>query len=223
MQSGSGFLMLGESLLHAASSFSCELEFHRQDPAMERAFGAAGPHWRDTPEMDAIARHCSVVYLIGRGGTSNAAESMIRAAAALLAAGGMGVKVESSGVAHSPRQWHALAANLDSFSAHDALVMYVAGGEIYSCGMHLLGLPDAITVGTDLAADAELLRVFTRYLYRETPVLRDGQTFAADAASPVYQVRRDRGIVYPADSLFTNPYGYWRLEPARQSRKRWWH
>lgn len=183
---------------------------------MERAFRAAGPHWRDAPEMDAIARHCSVIYLIGAGGTSSAAESMIRAAAALLAVGGLGVKVESSGVAHSPKQWQALAANLDLYSAHDALVVYVTGDETYSCGMHLLGLPDTITVRTDRSSGTELLRVFTRYIYRETPVLRDGQTFAVEASAPVYSVWCDQAIVYPTGSLFANPYGYWRLEPVKE-------
>lgn len=193
---------------------------------MERAFGAAGPHWRNTPEMHAVAQHRSVIYLIGHGGTSGAAEAMIRAAAALLAAGGLGVKVESSGLAHSPARWQALVADLGLFSAHEALVVYVTGHDTYSCGMHLLGLPEAITEGID-PASADLLRVFTRYLFCEAPDLRDGQTFAVEEGAPVYTLWQDRGVVYPADSLFTNPYGYWRLKPVQEwatpSRKRWWH
>lgn len=113
------------------------------------------------------------------------------------------------------------------FSAHEALVVYVTGEEIYSCGMHLLGLPDAITAGGDREAGVELLRVFTRYLFREAPELRDEQTFAAEADSPIYCLRRDGGVAYPADSLFANSSGYWRLVPmqvlAEPARKRWWH
>lgn len=227
MHDSGGYVMIGESLLHLASSFKCEIEFHGPDPAMERAFSASGSHWRDTPAMDAIAQHRSVVYLIGQGGTRAAAEAMIRASAALLDAGGLGVKVESSGLAHPVEKWHALVSNLHLFSAHEALVVYVTGEEIYSCGMHLLGLPDAITAGADRQDGVELLRVFTRYLFSEAPELRDEQTFAADAAAPSYRLRRDHGIVYPPGSLFANPEGYWRLVPVRApaelSRKRWWH
>ncbi len=176
--------------------------------------------------MAAIAEHRSVVYLVGCGGTREAAEAMIRAAAALLDAGGLGVKVESSGLAHSPEKWRSLVANLHLFSAHEALVVYVTGDEIYSCGMHLLGLPDAITGERDHVAGVELLRVFTRYVFREAPQLRDEQTFAAEVAAPSYRLRRDRGIAYPADSLFANEFGYWRLVPVqalvKPSRKRGW-
>lgn len=228
MQGDGGYLMLGQSLLHVASSFSCDIEFQGPDPAIERAFGAAGPHWRNTPEMDAVARHRSVVYLIGPGGTPGAAEPMMRAAAALVTVGGLGVKIESSGLAHSPARWQALVANLELFSAHEALVVYVTGrNDTYSCGMHLLGLPDAITTGIDASANAELLRMFTRYLFCEAPTLHEAQTFAVEAGAPVYPLWRDQGIVYPTDSLFTNPYGYWRLKAVDESeqppRTRWWH
>lgn len=227
MQDSGGYLMLGDSLLHVASSFKCALEFQGPDPEIERAFSASASDWRDTPEMRAIAEHRSVVYLIGQGGTRATAEAMIRASAALLDAGGLGVKVENSGLAHPVEKWRALVANLYLFSAHEALVVYVTGEQIYSCGMHLLGLPDAITAGSDRAAGVELLRVFTRYLFFEAPELRDEQTFAADAEAPLYRLQRDGGVTYPADSLFANPDGYWRLVPmqalADPVRKRWWH
>lgn len=219
--------MLGDSLLHVESSFKCEIEFHGPDPAMVRAFSASGASWQNTPAMSAIAGHRSVVYLIAPRGTIAGAEAMIRAAAALLHAGGLGVKAECSGLAHPIEKWHELAANLHLFTAHEALVVYVTGGEIYSCGMHMLGLPDAITEGADPEDSVELLRMFTRYLFSEAPELREGQTFGAFANSPVFRLQRDHSILYPPDSMFTNPYGYWRLVPVdaipEPSRKRWWH
>lgn len=147
MHNSGGYVMLGEHLLNITLSFKCEIEFHGSDPRMEQAFSASGSHWRETPAMHAIAEHRSVIYLIGRGGTLAAAGAMIRASGALLDAGGLGVKIESSGLAHPVEKWRELIADLNLFSAHEALVVYVTGDEIYSCGMHLLGLPDAITTG----------------------------------------------------------------------------
>ncbi len=227
MHDSDGYVMFGEHLLNVALSFKCEIEFCGPDQRMEQAFSASGSHWRDTPEMRAIAEHRSVVYLVGQGGTYAAAEAMILAAGALLDAGGLGVKIESSGLAHPVEKFRNLVAQLYMCSAHEALVVYVTGREIYSCGMHLLGLPDAITTSAGKEEGVELLREFTRYLFREAPEICDGQTFAADPDSPGFRLRRDHSILYPPGSLFANPYGYWRLEPLDSmpvpTRKRWWN
>lgn len=208
---GGGWLFAGRVLLRIESHWSCELEFGPADARMVRAFHAAGPHWRGTPEMEAIAGHRAVAYLVGPGGSREAAEGLMQAAAALLRAGGLGVKVESSGIAHPPAQWLEWCDELFLFLAHRALVVYVSGdGETRSCGMHNLGLPDAVTEGHG-QLPADLLRDFTHYLFTEAPVIRKGQTFAAAAEAPLYRLHSARGDVYEDDSLFNNPYGAWRL------------
>jgi len=197
--------------MHIESKFACTLEFKEHDPRMRRAFWAAGPHWRDTPEAEAIDEHKSVVYLVGNGGSQDAAEAMMRCAAALLKAGGLGVKVESAGVAHTPQAWLEYVETLHLFSAFDALVVYVTGEQTYSCGMHNLGLPDAITDGVGPAGAADLLRTFNRYQFVESPELFDDQTFSEDAEATVYRLRQEQSVDYGDGSLFSNPYGCWRL------------
>lgn len=218
VRSDSGYLFAGQILMHVPTRQAFELEFHAHDPRMAAAFRAAGPHWRDSPAMDAIGRHASVVYLIGPGGSKRNADALMIAAAALLDAGGLGVKVESSGLAHSPADWRALAADAPLFSAHRAYVLYITGPQVYSCGMHNLGLRDAIVKSDNTAQSVELLRIFTRYLFIESPTLLAGQTFSADANAPVYRLNDDPGPEYGDNSLYANPYGCWRLEPASTSR-----
>lgn len=209
-----GYLFAGRILMCMETRFSCELVFEGPDERMSRAFAVAGPHWRDTADMTAIAGHRSVVYLVASGGGRQNAESLMRAGAALVRAGGLGVKVESTGLAHAPAVWLDHCENLYLFFAHRALVIYLTGEEVCSCGMHNLGLRDAVTDSLgDTATATELLRVFTRYLFTETPTLRAGQTFSAAKDAPVYRIEAEDTQTYDEGSLFHNPYGLWRLVP----------
>jgi hypothetical protein len=216
ISSNSGYLFAGQLLMNVVTKHSCELDFQPADPRMEAAFRAAGPHWAGTPEMQRIASHASVAYLVADGGGAMTAEALMQAANALLDAGGLGVKVESSGVAHAPAAWRELCADLHLFSAQRAYVLYVTGEQVYSCGMHNLGLRDAIVENDgDTAEAVELLRVFTRYLFTESPAIRAGQTFGAAEDAPVYRLLDDPGPGYEEGSLYANPFGFWRLVRAR--------
>lgn len=215
VESDSGYLFAGQILMNRESKQACRLDYAEQDSHMVKAFNAAGYHWQNTPEMASIGTHQSVVYLIGEGGSREHAEAMMLAAEALLKAGGLGVKVESSGVAHGPIAWADMCQNLDLFSAHRALVIYITTGpQVYSCGMHNLGLRDAITTIEDKQNAVELLRIFTWYQLTASADLMAGQTFAIDVEADIYRLREHKGIDYGEGSLFYNPYGTWELEPV---------
>jgi len=226
--SETGYLADGQVLREPASGFACELVFQDADPALTEAFRAAGPHWVKTEAMADVGDHASVVYLVGTGGARQAAEAMMRAGAALIDAGGLGVKVESTGIAHAPAYWTDLCEQLDALTAHRALVVFLTGREVYSCGMHNFGLPEAIVspVGKDKGAAADLLRTFTHYLFAQAPLFEDGHTFSVNEGAPVYRVRTAPAIDYGPDSLFNNPYGAWRLEAVADEKEEkktgWW-
>ena len=223
-----GYVYAGHLLLEIETGFTCEVMFEGADPALPAAFAAVGPHWAQSEAMMDVARHASVVYLSGKGGSRDAAEAMMRAAAALIDAGGLGVKVESTGIAHGPAYWTELCEQLHLQTAHRALVVYVTGRDVYSCGMHNFGLPEAIVtpLDGDLQEAADLLRTFTHYLFAQGPVLEDGHTFSVSEGAPVYRVRTAPAMDYGAESLFNNPYGAWRLEPEvlqkAEKKAGWW-
>ncbi|PTY03647.1 hypothetical protein DB346_06690 [Verrucomicrobia bacterium LW23] len=214
-----GYLFAGDTLTHMESKQSIEMELCEPDERMARAFAAAGPHWRDTPEMERIATHGKVAYLVGQGGSADRAKAMMQAGAALLYAGGLGVKVESSGLAFSPAQWIRMTDNCWLGALHQAYVVYVEGGsddaDTFSCGMHNLGMPDAIVESRLSENPVELLRVFTAYLCIEAPDLRPSHTFSVEDGAPRYRVSREEDVPYPdPEDLFHNPYGMWRLKLA---------
>ena len=214
-KAGCGYIFAGRVLLNMETQESCELQFEGTDERMMRAFEAAGAHWKDTPEMDVIDSHKSVVYLIGNGGSVAAAHSVMDAANALLKAGGLGVKVESSGIAHPPQDWAEQCQYNYLFKSHASYVVYVVDDDVYSCGMHNFGLPDAIVNSNDSTDPAELLRAFTHYVLTESPQIKSGQTFSVDSDAPVYSILESHGIDYGPDSLFNNPFGTWRLKATK--------
>ena len=77
---------------------------------------------------------------------------MMRVGSSVLGAGGIGVLVESSGVAHNKEDWMKLAGDREAGGRYWAYVTLVGGKaadgrppQFYSCGMHALGFPDVIT------------------------------------------------------------------------------
>jgi len=207
------YIFAGRLLMHVATQKVFEVEFEPRDERMLRAFAAVGPHWRDSPDMQRIDSHRSVAYLLGHGGTDQDVQALMLAAKALLDAGGLGVKVESTGLAHSPAAWRGMCEEFALFSPYRAFVVVVNGpGEAYSCGMHTFGMHDVRVMDEDKASASQTAQVFSRYLFTERPAVQAGQTFACAKDAPVYRIASSEGVDYEPDSLFINPYGTWRLQ-----------
>src|SRR5262245_4194634 len=140
-----GYLFAGMLMTRIGTKDVFTLEIYDHDPRLKDAFAIAGRGRLTEHDLKAIASHTFTLYLVGEGGSSEAAQKVLHAAHALLKSGGLAVKVESSGTAHRAEQWA-------DFCAHDLLgmlleayVTYVGSdGVYYSCGMQNLGLRDAI-------------------------------------------------------------------------------
>lgn len=208
------YIFAGTVLLHVATKDAFTLEFEARDERMQNAFMSAGPHWRHTPDMERIDDHRSVAYLLSDGGSVQNAGVLMLAAQALLDAGGLGVKVESSGLAHAPDAWRKMCAEIALFSPYRAFVVIVTDqGEGSSCGMHTFGMHDVRVIDDDAANASRVAQAFSWYLFSERPNIREGQTFSRDAQSPAYRISSGDGVDYEDDSLFINPYGTWELQP----------
>lgn len=155
-----------------------EFEIQREaDPRMVAAFRAAAAlvnPTMDAAELAEIAQHRSVVYVVsGNYGPADAihyAHEMLALGTQLLEAGAIGMKCESSGIAHSKEHWLKLAAvadeqleiasdeeNDDDEAAISAFADFwsalvqafvqtplLTPDDYKTCGLHLLGVPDLI-------------------------------------------------------------------------------
>ncbi|MBN9519504.1 hypothetical protein J0H58_13445 [bacterium] len=209
-----GYLLAGTVLTDAATQDSFQLEVYDRDPHMRRAFEVAGGGRYTAAELDAIDRHTHTLYLTGEGGSTDAAWKVMRAARGLLRAGGLGVKVESAGLAPRPELWSKWTDSNFLPNLYHAFVARVGGKTgWFSCGMHHLGCRDIVIGGADASPDeaGELIHRFQLYELLSSPALAAGQTFSLDATAPVFRITAEECQTYPPGDLFHNPYGMWRL------------
>jgi hypothetical protein len=213
-QSKREFALFGGSLVRTSDleHFPCDIIEH--DPLLGGAFRLAARGRIPPAQLDQIARHTFTVYIRGKGGSIGAAQEMIKAATALVRAGGLAVKIESSGGALAPQEW---SKRIDP--AHQPAGVYwtyvtlIRSHErgAYSCGMHNFGLRDAITsVILDPAPLAGMMHNFLGLGIQQHP-LHDGERFTDDNGLN-YRITSEPCFAFPEGHLQHNPYGMWRLE-----------
>ncbi len=220
-------LLAGSVLMETATRQGCAVHLAERDEALRGGYEVAGQGRLSPALLDAVGAHGSIAYLVLEDTGYDAACFATRCARALLKAGGMAVRVESAGVAHSPEQWIRLSESDDAFDIYSLFVMLVGGDDrYYSCGMHNFGLPDAaVPSALGVEDGGALLNFFNFYQLVENPVLRDGDTFGADAGSSRHRLTRESYLDgYDPDEPLYNPHGLWSLRPAEAPaprRRRW--
>jgi hypothetical protein len=202
-----GLLLEEKKLRRADGSEAFDAEFRGPDARMRSAFQASACRLRPslTPgDFHAIQNHRSVLYVLsdpfGRTTAAAAATRMIDVGRALIEAGGIAVKCDSSGIAHSAERWRSL--NLPIFEAFVRLPIVDEIDDLYSVGMHLLGLPDGIVSLKDFPRGdlSGALRVLEEFLRSQAPP-------KGFAASP------EPCTGYAPDEFFWNRWGRLRLRP----------
>ena len=215
-QHSDGFLFAGLVLMDTATKQGCTLEVYDHHPQLHEAFRIAGGGRIADAELAAIAKHRHTLYCVSSDASIETARQMLRFGSALLRAGGLAVKIESSGAAHSATRWKRLADSNELFDLYTAFVTLIGGADwFYSCGMHVFGLPDAEVPRELNVGDAtHLLNVFNYYLLAESPSLSDGHTFSVGAGAPRFRLRKTACDTYEVKHAFHNPFGMWRLTSA---------
>jgi Domain of unknown function (DUF4261) len=223
---GTNYMFAGLIFIEQSTQIHCEFELHGHDPGLRGAFEIAGQGEFSDAQLSAVAGHGSVAWLLFDVPGYETARTAARFAGALLEAGGLGVKIDSSGLAHTRERWLREWNDDDPWAVYSLFVVLVGGDtRFYSCGMHNFGLPDAAVpheVGPK--EGARLLNLFNVYQLAESPTLNSGETFSVEADSPRFRLTLES---YPdgyEDTPMLNPHGLWSLEPvkAAPARKRWW-
>jgi hypothetical protein len=157
------------------------------------------------------------VCLSGPGGSLEAARKMMQAGAAVMRAGGAGVFIDNSGLAHGRQNWLAMTDDGDPDALSFAFVAIVRGrADVWTMGMHALGLPDVVMKHADGEAQAgglDLVEVI-RYLARGDEPIGDGHVLG-DLDGPRYQAVAEDGPGNLVGSPMQNPFGRLRLVSMR--------
>jgi hypothetical protein len=210
------FLMADNVLVETRTGETFQVEVHSHEPRLRNAFRAAGGGRLEDELLDRIGAHTILVYCLADAPSVSRAEGVLRAGSALLVAGGIGVKVESAGIAHAAELWHSRTRTCTAHDLYRSFVVHVLDeNAVQSCGMHNLALPDASVVSVDGNAEAsDVLDSFLLYQLQEKPTLREGQTFATTRQSRPFCLHHVPGSPYEPDDPFHNPHGIWSLTPV---------
>jgi hypothetical protein len=194
-----------------------EFELHAlaADDDFPRIFAGSCSKLPTESEREQVESYKVNICLVGRGGSIDAAKRIMEAAAAVLAAGGAGVFVDNSGIAHGATDWLKLFDGADDGGVYWAFISAVRSEEeIYSRGMHVLGFRDAVIPSTGNAEyDSRTLHSFLGYTAFSGATIQEGEIFG-DAVLPTFQAYAEADDRVPAEAPMFNPYGQWRLVPV---------
>lgn len=155
------------------------------------------------------------VLLSGPGGSMPAARKMMQAGAAVVRAGGAGVFIDNSALAHGGGHWLEMAEDGGPDALSFAFVAVVRGrADVWTMGMHVLGLRDVVMKRADLEADGFDIVEVIRYLARGEKPVGDGHVLA-DLNGPCFQAFTQASAEDLVGSSMHNPFGRLKLVSMR--------
>jgi hypothetical protein len=168
---------------------------------------------RRTPteeERSTVDNYTANVLLSGPGGSMEAARSMMRAASAIIKAGGAGVFIDNSALSHGGENWLYMTEEGSSDALSFAFVSIIRGEtEVWTMGMHVLGLRDLVMKRSDVEGGYDIVEVIRYVCAGDKPV--DAGHIIADLDGPRFQAKAEPGEGKMQNSPMYNPFGRLRL------------
>lgn len=205
-------MIKGSLILNTKVNEIYEVELYDYDEEMWKSFSYSGNF--SESDLEEIDKHKSTVYVIAKTKDIESLKNLINVVTLIVKAGGLAVKVESSGTALSKRQWFEIKDKKNIESLIEGFVSIYTDDEniYYSCGMHIMGYED-VKVQSDESEEViiNLIRTFLKFLLLEEPSLENEQFFSLDSKSKRYVLYHEECTNYPEEDLFYNPFGIWSL------------
>src|SRR2546421_9847061 len=166
-------------------------------------------------ELATVDNYTANVLLSGPGGSREAARTMMQAGAAVVRAGGAGVFIDNSALAHGGRDWLAMTEDGGPDALSFAFVTIVRGrADVWTMGMHVLGLRDVVMKRADVEEGGFDIVEVIRYLSRGEKPVDDGHVIA-DLKGPRFQAFTQPSAEGRMGSPMYNPFGRLKLVSMR--------
>ncbi len=194
-----------------------QVEFDAMEPddQFPQIFRSACRRPAADAELATVDGYTVNALLSGPGGSMEAARTMMQAGAALVRAGGAGVFIDNSALAHGGQAWLEMTEDGGPDAVSFAFVAIIRGqAEVRTMGMHVLGLRDIVMKRADADADETALVEVIRYLSRGDKPVDNGHVIA-DAGGLRFQVFTQESEEGQAGSPMHNPFGRLRLVSMR--------
>jgi hypothetical protein len=162
-------------------------------------------------ELAKVDSYIVNVCLSGPGGSREAAHTMMKAGAAIVRAGGAGVFIDNSGLAHGGENWLKMTEDGGPDALSFAFVSIIQGKtDVRTVGMHVLGLREIVMKRTDVEQGGFDIIEMIRYVSRGDKPVSDGDVIA-DQDGPRFQAFAEEVDRRLAGSPMHNPFGAFRL------------
>jgi hypothetical protein len=172
------------------------------------------PPTRD--ELAVVARYSVNIGLTGPGGSLESALTMMQAGAAIVQAGGAGVFIDNSALAHGGETWLELTEDGGPEAISFAYASIVRGREeVYTMGMQVMGFPNILMRSRDVDDRGEMVIEIIRYICGGGRPIGVGHVLADDQGHPRFQVLAKMDDEFEADSAMHNPFGLLKIVSAK--------
>jgi hypothetical protein len=209
-----GFRLTPEALL-LPDATRVEFTPMRPDDQFAHIFRSSCRQPAQDDELATVDAYTVNVCLSGPGGSLQAARTMMQAGAAVVQAGGAGVFIDNSALAHGGRNWLAMTDDGGPDALSFAFVAIVAGKtDVWTMGMHVLGLRDVVMKRADIEADDFDIVEVIRYLARSDRPVDDGHVLA-DLNGPRFKAFTQDSAANLVGSPMHNPFGRLKLVSMR--------
>lgn len=195
-----------------------EIEFNPLPPDGQFA-GIFESACRRPPKDDELAklgRYTVNIGLSGSGGSLASALTMMQAAAGIVRAGGAGVFIDNSALAHGGQDWLAMSDDGGSEALSFAFVAIIRGRqETNTMGMQALGFPDLRMRSSDIDERGEMMIELIRYICRGDRPIDVGHVIA-DERGPRFQVVSRETDEFDAESPMHNPHRHLKFVSSKE-------
>jgi hypothetical protein len=167
-------------------------------------------------ELAVVARYSVNIGLTGPGGSLESALTMMQAGAAIVRAGGAGVFIDNSALAHGGETWLELTEDGGPEAISFAFASIVRGREeVYTMGMQVMGFPNILMRSRDVDERGETVIEIIRYICGGGRPIGVGHVLADDQGHPRFQVQAKLDDEFGAQSALRNPFGTLKIVGAK--------
>ncbi|HVC95941.1 MAG TPA: hypothetical protein VND64_19785 [Pirellulales bacterium] len=194
------------------------IEFTPMPPDREfpRIFQSACRRPPTDDERAILARYRVNVGLSGAGGSMKSALEMMQAGAAIVRAGGAGVFIDNSAMAHGGDDWISMTEDGGPDAISFAFTSIIRGPQkVYTLGMQAMGFPDLLMSSSEVDARSETIVEIVRYICGGDRPIDVGHVLA-DEQGPRFQVVAKERDEFEAESSMHNPYGRLKIASLKE-------
>jgi len=190
-----------------------EIEYSSMPPddRFAKVFQTACRHPAAAEEMRRVHGYTVNIGLSGPGGSMAAALTMMQAGGAMVRAGGAGVFIDNSALAHGGGDWLQMTEDGSWDAVSFAFVNVVrAKREMRTVGMHVMGLPDIVLQQSDIDDEGQVIMEVIHYLCRGDQPIGTGQVLACESG-PRFSVLATESNPWMLARPMCNPFGWLNL------------